>query len=204
MVATYLAHRPDAQPWLTAAVRWLQHHSGGNPLFVTTLVDYLVHRGGLDSAGTGTVRGLPLSTLPQDVPPGLRQLIEARLAQLTPVEQPVVEAASVVGGEGSAAAIAAGVAETVLAVEAWCEALARRGEVLEARGTTAWHDGTVATRYGFRHTLYQKVVYERIPAARRQQLHQRLGARLEQAYGEQGAEVAAELARYRWGGSNTL
>ena len=194
-VAAYLAHRLAARPWPAAAVRLLQHRSGGNPLFVTTFVDYLSHQGGLDPAGLDTL-GPPLPGLAQAIPPGLRQLIEARLAQLTPTEQQVVEAASVVGGEGSAAAIAAGVAEAVLPVEAWCEALARRGEVLEARGTTAWPDGTVATRYGFRHTLYQQVAYERIPAARRQQLHRRIGARLELAYGEQGAEVAVELARH--------
>ena len=39
-------------------------------------------------------------------------------------------------------------------------------------------------------------MYERLPAGRRHQLHHRLGARLEHAYGEQVEEVATELARH--------
>jgi predicted ATPase len=98
--------------------------------------------------------------------------------------------------EFSAAAVAAGLAEPVIPVEARCETLSRRGTFLEPRGIAAWHDGTVAARYGFRHTLYQQVVYERLPAARRHHLHHRLGARLEHAYGEQVGEIATELARH--------
>jgi predicted ATPase len=54
----------------------------------------------------------------------------------------------------------------------------------------------VAARYSFRHTLYQQVVYERLPAGHRHQLHHRLGARFEHAYGEQVEEIATELARH--------
>ena len=93
-------------------------------------------------------------------------------------------------------AVAAGLAEPVVPVEAQCEALARRGNFLEPRGIATWHDGTVAARYGFRHTLYQQVVYERLPAGRRHQLHHRLGARFEHAYREQVEEIATELARH--------
>jgi predicted ATPase len=93
--------------------------------------------------------------------------------------------------------VAAGVEAEVLAVEAQCERLVRRGEFLQASGGTAWPDGTVAAQYGFRHVLYQQVVYERLPAARRQHLHQQIGARLEQAYGERTSEIATALAMHR-------
>ena len=43
-----------------------------------------------------------------------------------------------------------------------------------------WH---VTARYGFRHTLYQQVLYERVPVARRLRLHRQIGARLEAGYG---------------------
>ena len=53
------------------------------------------------------------------------------------------------------------------AVEAVCEALARQGQFLEDRGLVEWPDGTVSGRYGFRHALYQEVVYQRLGAGRR-------------------------------------
>ena len=59
-----------------------------------------------------------------------------------------------------------------------------------------WPDGTVTTRYGFRHALYQEVLYERVPAGRRIGLHRRIGEREEAAYGERAREIAAELAMH--------
>ena len=62
-------------------------------------------------------------------------------------------------------------------VEERCAGLARREQLLRARGTAEWPDGTVAARYGFIHALYQEVVYERVTAGRRVRLHQRIGER---------------------------
>ena len=102
--------------------------------------------------------------------------------------------ASVAGAEFSAAAVAAGLETTVDAVEEQCGELARQELFLRTCGTADWPDGTVATRYGFLHALYQEVLYERLPAGRRQRLHQRIGEREEKGYGEQAREIAAELA----------
>jgi tetratricopeptide (TPR) repeat protein len=52
----------------------------------------------------------------------------------------------------------------------------------------------VAERYRFRHALYQEVAYQRLTAARRVQLHRRIGERKEVGYGPQGRERTAELA----------
>ena len=59
-----------------------------------------------------------------------------------------------------------------------------------------WPDGTMAARYGFRHALFQEVVYARISPERRVSLHQRIGSRLENAYGKRAAAIAAELAMH--------
>jgi predicted ATPase len=128
------------------------------------------------------------------MPESLRQMIEQRLERVSPAERAILEVASVAGVEFSAATVAAGVETTVEAVEEQCAELARRESFLQARGTADWPDGTVATRYGFLHALYQEVLYERLPAGRRQRLHQRIGEREEAAYGEQAREIAAELA----------
>jgi hypothetical protein len=94
-----------------------------------------------------------------------------------------LEAASVIGVEFSAAAVAAGVEAVVEAIEEQCAELTRRELFLRACGTAEWPDGTVATRYGFLHALYQEVLYERLAAGRRKRLHQRVGEREEAAYG---------------------
>jgi predicted ATPase len=92
--------------------------------------------------------------------------------------------------------VAAGLAAEVEAIDERCAALARRGQLLQAGGSEEWPDGTVAGRYQFRHTLYQQVVYERVPAGRRMQLHRRIGMQEEGGYGEQAGEHAAELATH--------
>ena len=54
----------------------------------------------------------------------------------------------------------------------------------------------MAARYGFLHALYQEVLYAQVAAGRRSQLHQRIGERLEAAYGERRSEIAVELAEH--------
>jgi predicted ATPase len=96
--------------------------------------------------------------------------------------------------EFSAAAVAAGLGQGVVQVDDACASLARRGQLLQAVGERIWPDGTVAGGYRFAHALYQDVLYGRVSAARRVQLHQRIGARLEGGYGAQAGPLAAELA----------
>ena len=52
----------------------------------------------------------------------------------------------------------------------------------------------VSGRYGFRHALYQEVLYKRLGSGWQARLHRQIGTRLEHAYGERTREVAAELA----------
>ena len=79
-------------------------------------------------------------------------------------------------------------------MEEWCTDLARRRQWLQADGEQSWPDGTVAGGYRFTHALYQEVAYTRLMAARRAQLHRRIGERKEVGYGAQARQIAAELA----------
>ncbi|MGH8064796.1 MAG: AAA family ATPase, partial [Candidatus Entotheonellia bacterium] len=195
-IAAYLSQRFSAPTWPPRLIRWLQQRSGGNPLFLVTIVDYLAHQSALSADGSATDTGRVLKALEETVPASLRQMIAAQFRQLAPAEQHALEVASVAGVEFSAAAVAAGLGEPLIPAEACCEALAQRGDFLEPRGPATWHDGTVAARYGFRHTLYQQVIYDLLPAGQRHQLHGRLAVRVERAYGEQVGEIAAELAQH--------
>jgi predicted ATPase/DNA-binding winged helix-turn-helix (wHTH) protein len=202
-VAAYLTRRfADAD--LPARLAYLVHQrTEGNPLFMVTLVEEWVHRGWLVKADVGWMLRVELAALASTVPESLRQMLEQQLERLSPTEQQVLEVGSVVGAPFSAAAVAAGLGHEVVEVEDWCAGLARRQQWLEAWGEEVWPDGTVAERYRFTHALYQDVAYQRLPAARRVQLHRCLGERVETGYGLQVRERAAELAMHFTRGQDT-
>jgi predicted ATPase len=129
-----------------------------------------------------------------EVPASLGQMIEKQIDGLTAEEQRVLEAASVAGGEFSAAAVAAALGKEVAQSEEWCAELTRGEQFLRACGIDEWPDGTVAGRYTFIHTLYQHVLYQRLTDGQRLHLHRRIGERKESGYGKRAGEVAGELA----------
>jgi hypothetical protein len=71
-------------------------------------------------------------------------MIKQQSERLTPEERRILEVASVVGAEFSAAAVAAGVGTEIEEVEEQCGELARRERFLRAAGTEEWPDGTGA------------------------------------------------------------
>jgi predicted ATPase len=123
-------------------------------------------------------------------------MLALQLDRLPPEAQRLLEAASVEGVAFTAASVAAGVAGDVVTTEEHCERLAQRQQFLRPAGTVTWPNGTVTGRYEFIHALYQNVVYQRIAAGRRIRLHQRIGACLEEAYGVNAGDMAAELAMH--------
>lgn len=129
------------------------------------------------------------------IPETLRQCIEHQIAYVPLEAQRVLEMASVAGVAFTTATVAAGLEDDVMAVEAHCEALARR-HLVRSVGLVTWPDGTGVTRYEFTHALYQQVAYERLGPGHRGQLHQRLGIRLEATYGRRAEEIATELAEH--------
>jgi predicted ATPase len=190
-VQAYLAQRGPAEAATAAWAAWVHRRTEGQPLFMVHVVEEVTRRGrwpaapapeAAESVGAGAV------------PAGLQQLIELQLGQLDAAAQQVLEVASVVGAEFTEASVAAGLAESLEAVAVRCDGLAQQGQFIEDRGLTAWPDGTVSGRYGFRHALYQEMLYRRIGSGRRVRCHRAIGMRLEAAYGAQTHEVAAELA----------
>jgi hypothetical protein len=63
-------------------------------------------------------------------------------------------------------------------------------------GRSEWPDGTGSPRYGFRHALYLYVLQDGVAPGDRKRLHQRIGERLEVAYGPRAPEIAAALAAH--------
>jgi DNA-binding winged helix-turn-helix (wHTH) protein/predicted ATPase len=202
-VATYLTTRfPDAH--LPAGlVRLVHQRTEGHPLFMVTVVEEWVRRGWLGQADGGWTLRVELADLASTVPESVRQMLEHQMERLSAREQRVLEVGSVAGATFSAAAVAAGLTQEVVEVEDWCAGLARRQQGLAVCGEEVWPDGTVAGRYRFTHALYQEVAYQRLPAARRVQLHRRIGEREEAGYGPQVRERAAALAMHFARGQDT-
>ena len=195
-VETYLTARLKSAAYAAILGPTLCRRIEGNPLFMVNLLEHWMAQGWLSRhQGEWTLRP-GWEAIAQEIPATLRELVTQRQARLNPTEQRLLEVASVSGLEFSAASVAAGMATEVVETETWCEELARRQEFLQTCGVDTWADGTVATRYRFRHALYQDVVYERLPAARQAQLHQRIGTREEAGYGERCGEIAARLAMH--------
>jgi DNA-binding winged helix-turn-helix (wHTH) protein/tetratricopeptide (TPR) repeat protein len=192
-VAQYLEHRWPGLP--TAALAAAVHErTDGNPLFLVNLVDYLAASGAVTHADGGwRLRG-DAAALAATVPPGVRSLIAAHIERLDEAERTVIEAGSVAGRRFSAALVAAALETDVVAVEERLTRLADHGLMVSADGASEWPDGTLAGAYRFNHSLYQSVLRDRVPPARRRQLHARIAACVERAYARRLEEVNTELA----------
>jgi predicted ATPase/DNA-binding winged helix-turn-helix (wHTH) protein len=195
-VGEYLARRFPAERAFDALAGMIHARTAGNPLFVVNVADELVRSAVLiERSGRWEVEagpGLAQLAIPADV----RRMIGHQLDRVRPGERRILEAASAAGVEFSTAAVAAAEQVGLDDVERACADLAGGASFLTPQGADTWPDGTVTGRYAFRHTLYQEVVYERVPAARRADLHRRIGERLEAGLRERAGEVAAELAMH--------
>jgi DNA-binding winged helix-turn-helix (wHTH) protein/tetratricopeptide (TPR) repeat protein len=199
-VTRYLSMRfaPDAEATepLSRLAAEVHQRTEGSPLFMVGVVDDLVDRGVLTHVeGRWAVRPT-VTPIELGIPKDLQRLIERQLDRLDPMEARVLEVASVVGADFSAAAVAAAAGAPEGDVETLCHAIARRQQIIHAAGAEEWADGTVASRFGFQHALYREALYARLPAGRCVDLHRRVGDRLAQAYGDRADEIAGELAMH--------
>src|SRR5215472_8055357 len=108
----------------------------------------------------------------------------------------MLEATSVAGTEFSSAAVAAALECPQNEVEGCCTRLSRHEQFVSEQGSVTWPDRTVARGFRFHHSLYQEVLYGRLPIAHRLELHRRIAMRHEAAYGDHAAEIATELAHH--------
>jgi DNA-binding winged helix-turn-helix (wHTH) protein len=192
----YLAARFPLNEFPEGLAGLLHNRTEGNPFFFINAVDYLQAQGLIAEADARWQLTVPLSQLSLGVPESIRQMIENQIAGLDRQLQRVLETAAVTGVEFPAAAIAFGMEEDLTTIEETCEELERRHRFLRATGIGTLPNRTVTARYTFTHALYQEVLYDRVAPWRRVRLHQLIGERGEEAYGERAADIAAELAMH--------
>lgn len=168
----------------------------GHALFATRLAQYLAERGDIVRAGSGWTLARELFEVDLEIPGSVLSMIRRRIEALDEEDRNALRHASI-GGEEFLSVIAAGsLGADPLDVEERLDRLSRAHRLIRARGEEELPDGVVATRYAFSHALYQNVLYSDMVAERRRELHRRAGQLLEQHYGEDAAQVAAQLAMH--------
>jgi len=150
----------------------------GNPLFVGEMVRLLVQEGRLDVEVLDSL----------GVPEGIREVIERRLRHLSPDCFELLTLACVLGREFDLAALAA------LTGSPSDRLLDVLDEAMAARVVSTLAGGTGRMR--FEHALIRDTAYESLTAARRAQLHRRIGETLEKRYSGDLGPHLAELAHH--------
>jgi DNA-binding winged helix-turn-helix (wHTH) protein len=193
-VGAYLSKRFPGHVFPPELASTLERSTAGNALFLTTLVD--------DLTGRDLIRKAEgrweLSTHVEDVaarrPDSIRRLIDTQIDRLKPVDQRIVEVAAVAGTTFTAGAVAHALDADPDNVDSACESLASERRLLQHTGTETWPDGTIQSRYGFRHALFQHAALARSTAATVRLRHRKIAERIETGYAGCEEEVAGELA----------
>jgi DNA-binding winged helix-turn-helix (wHTH) protein/predicted ATPase len=181
---------------LRRMARRIHQHTGGNPLFVGNVIGDLIARGLLVRDGDRWNLTADVNRTELGIPDDIRRMIGRQIDRLPPEEREVLEIASVAGASCATAAIAAAAGRQLEEIESTLMTLARHNQFVRDAGTVEWPDGTISARFDFLHVLYRDVLYQRVPPARRAQLHRQVGTRTELAYGKKAPEIAAELAMH--------
>ena len=193
-VAEYLAAQftPGDLPAGLAAI--IHKHSDGNPLFMTAMLDHLVHQGVVSQAEGRWIVTTPLEQVDPGVPETLRQMLEMQLQHTTDAQQRLLTCASIVGQRFTAWAVATMLSDDPAHIEELCEGLVQRQQFLKAAGVRDFASGITAVEYEFRHWLYRDVLYRRLNPANRIAFHARLAEGFESLGSAVQSEMAAEIA----------
>jgi predicted ATPase/DNA-binding winged helix-turn-helix (wHTH) protein len=178
---------------------FMYKRSEGNPLFVVTMLEHLITqrylvREGKDQSGAWKQR-TPFDTDP-DLPDELSQMIELEIERLSPDDQRLLEAASLMNVVFPAWAVAAALEEGTPETEEACDELAHRLHFVRRVGQDELPDGTRSAFYVFAHGLYREVLYQRQSVSRRARRHTRIAERLGELFAGREANVAQEMAMH--------
>lgn len=181
------------------AVELFQRYTEGNPLFVFTALEHIKK-----SSAYIELAEITPAWLEQAISGGLKTLLEFKFASLNPKETHLLQAASIAISRSTSEGCAAILEQDVLSLEDEYAQLLLKEFWLISSGEYVWPDGSIGESYRFRHKIYQEFIYATLSAARRRHYHLRLAKRLQAAYRERHAEIAAKLAyHFEQGGDLT-
>ncbi|MGQ7289455.1 AAA family ATPase [Vreelandella venusta] len=193
-VSGCLAERFQGNAFPPDLAQTLAHRTEGHAMLVDAAADFWQAQGLVRRDETGWQLSSSPEALVAAIAPSVRTLIETeRTSRLLAEERSLLETASVAGSNFSAIDLADN-RDGVEAAERQLELLARNRRFITRAGLSYRPDGSVATRYAFRHALHHEALYDGLPAANRQGTHRRVGLRLEASHGNAAGEIAPVLA----------
>lgn len=165
----------------------LLKETDGNPLFITLFLQHLMAQGLLARAPhgwriTADVDEIVAGHL--DIPPGVRQVVRARLQPLDPDQRDLVESIAVYGRE-----VDLDLLLDVLDIDE--EVVGELIDGLEELGILRQRRVGELVTIDFTHSKYADVLYRELHLERRGELHRRIAAVLEVRHG--GESAAAEM-----------
>ncbi len=162
-----------------ALVRAVWERTEGNPFFVGEVVRLLAAEGGFEG---------PVDALPVAIPRGARDAVARRLDGLGPQARETLTVAAVSGREFEPAAIELASGQSSEEVAAALE------EGLEARLLS--ERATAEEWLSFAHAIVRETIYSAIGAAKRADLHRRVGEATERLHAEELEGFLDDLARH--------
>ena len=183
---------PGAWPAFERLAERIHRHTGGNPLFMATVLDHLVQRNVVTHGADGWETTDSADHGDLGIPDSIRPVIERQITRLSPLERQVLETASAVGDTFDLAIVAHAAELDADDVETTLQHPASRRFVRESAATPA--DQRRPPQLAFVHALFRDALYGGIPRSRRASLHRRIAAAEEQAAGTRAGDIAAELA----------
>ncbi len=193
-VEAYLTSRFDKLDSITRLTDLVIEQTDGNPLFVITLLDYLVANGLLEKVQKHWKFTATYESMSAECPKSLKEIVETQKSATSNEQTNLLDAASVVGTIFDAQAVAGALELSVQTVETVFGKLAIRGQFLTVVGAAIWPDGSRGQRYEFIHDVFRSVLYNALPPGKCQNLHRCIAQRLSKGFAGQHESVAAELA----------
>lgn len=178
---------------------FVYQRSGGNPLFAKALLDHMIAERMIvrkDSAEAQWERANSMADLQISVPQQLATLIELEIGRLSPQEQRILEAGSLMNIAFPVWAVAAALEQDSEDVEELCQSLEHRTGLVRRAGHDDLPNGMRSDFYSFAHEFYREVLYQRQTTSRRARGHIRIAEQLSQLFAGREAIVAREIAMH--------
>src|SRR5215471_5493307 len=172
----------------------IHQNTEGQPLFAASLVQFFVERGDITRVSEHWMLTRPVSELGVETPANVGKMIRKKIDALQPEDRRTLEYASIQGEEFNSAVLARLLDSDDLALEERLDRLDKLHRLIQTTGEDELPDGTLATRYRFRHVLYQNALYSELLTKRRILLHRQTGDLMVRFHHNQGARIATQLA----------
>ncbi|MBZ5673348.1 MAG: AAA family ATPase [Acidobacteriia bacterium] len=193
-VADYLARTFTAESMPPGFPGLIHHNSGGNPLFMSAIVQDMLNKGLIAEDQGKMILIAPIEELYPGIPETLQQMLEIQLERLSPEDRKVLQSGSVAGERFSIWAASVMLGESPASIEERCERLANRQQFIRSVGIQDAPNGSASEHYEFRHSLYRQALNRSLSGPSRAQLHLRLGEQLMPICAAGKSELASELA----------